>query len=619
MKMHRIMSLPFQPPFRLIVITATSLLLAATLSSGSGYAAPGGELDASFGANGRLLMFGDARAMLQQPDDGKLLIGGSLPGAVDGSDFAVLRLNLDGSLDDGFGTNGIVTIDFDGAADIATELALQPDGKIIAAGTANVGEVGSGFAIARLDPNGALDTTFDGDGRVSLGLNGAYDQLSGMVLAEDGGIVVTGAMFNGDDYDVAFARFNVDGSLDTAFGTGPVAGTTIVDSGLFDEPAALIRQSDGKYVACGARQINELVYQGQMLAIRLYQDGSIDTGFGINGFGQVESDVLRSAGAEACVAMPDGTVVLAGFELLEPGYSVPALVRLRPDGVLDTAYWNSGVSVLDLNASASVTGIAVLSDGSLAVIGSTNSRLFAGFDSWDMYLARVDSETGLLDTDFGHQGVTVFDFGEGNTVGPSGGRALIEQLDGKLVAVGHNWLDFGLGGAARMALSRVDPRGAGHSGFVGFAGESWNVSEDAGAVSVSVRRTGGSTGAVSVDYQTAAHSATTPHDFVATSGTLTWLDGDMDPKLITVEIVEDTLVESEQRFDLVLLNSSAPLALSSVTVWVNDHDVLGLGPSSNSGGGALGIETLLLLAGAIFLNRSRRTWPRSRLFSSTAC
>ena len=160
-------------PFRLSKKMAVASLLATVLCTGAALAAPGGELDATFGENGRLT-FQEASlggAVLQQPDGKLLVLAGYAASFTDGLDFAVLRLHPDGSRDESFGETGRVAIDFAGSFDYVTRIALQPDGKIIAAG-ASTDATGSDFALARFNPDGSIDSTFDGDGLVTLDLGG---------------------------------------------------------------------------------------------------------------------------------------------------------------------------------------------------------------------------------------------------------------------------------------------------------------------------------------------------------------------------------------------------------------------------------------------------------------
>jgi uncharacterized delta-60 repeat protein len=176
-----------------------------------------GSLDNSFSSDGKTTIdfagtycFGNA--MVLQPD-GKILIAGF---AVDGLDFlngynfAVTRLNTNGSLDNTFSGDGKTTVDFAASADQANSMILQADGKILVAGFATEAVGGSNFAISRFDADGALDTSFSGDGKTTLDFASGNDTGYAMVMQLDGKILVAGSAekVTGNEFDFGVARFS---------------------------------------------------------------------------------------------------------------------------------------------------------------------------------------------------------------------------------------------------------------------------------------------------------------------------------------------------------------------------------------------------------------------------
>ena len=142
--------------------------------------------------------------------------------------FAVARYNPDGSLDTTFGNGGTVTTDFLGAEDDAFSVLIQPDGKIVAVGSANSPVDFYDFAAARYLPNGTLDTTFGSAGRMRVDFgNQDMDIASDAALQADGKIVAAGTtVFDfGVEQDFALTRFNTNGTVDTTFGTGGLSLT----------------------------------------------------------------------------------------------------------------------------------------------------------------------------------------------------------------------------------------------------------------------------------------------------------------------------------------------------------------------------------------------------------
>ena len=180
-----------------------------------------GDLDTSFAGNGKkTINFGGIdkpHAVLVQPN-GRIVVAGG--GAAAGS-FCVARLRSNGLLDTTFGTRGKRAIDFGGDEESAFGAALQPDGKIVLAGDSDFR-----VAVARLKPNGSLDTTFSGDGKTLFSW-GAIGRATAVLVLPNGKILVAG--FSGPEGgNIQVARLNANGALDTTFGTG---GKAPVDFG----------------------------------------------------------------------------------------------------------------------------------------------------------------------------------------------------------------------------------------------------------------------------------------------------------------------------------------------------------------------------------------------------
>jgi uncharacterized delta-60 repeat protein len=238
---------------------------------------PDGSLDASFGVGGKVTTdFGEssdlANALVLQPD-GKLVVAGVAGGTgVSGFfDFALARYRPDGSLDASFGMGGKVTTDL-GGGDEAFALVLQPDGKLVVAGSTGVST--NAVALARYLPDGSLDPTFGTDGKV-IDIEDAGEARA-LVLQPDGKLVAAGFSQVGPDFgDFALARYRPDGSLDPTFGVG---GKVTTDFGDQDFAFALVLQSDGKLVAAGTSQ--SLNVPDDFALARYLLDGSLDPTFG---------------------------------------------------------------------------------------------------------------------------------------------------------------------------------------------------------------------------------------------------------------------------------------------------------------------------------------------------
>ncbi|MCX7420106.1 MAG: hypothetical protein NT013_11285 [Planctomycetia bacterium] len=305
-----------------------------------------GDLDPTFGNGGKVTtaFSGDAQGncMVVQ-SDGKIVVAGSLFSNGSNFDFALARYNADGSLDTSFDGDGKVTTDFFTFDDHANSVTMQPDGKIVVAGYTTDGG-NFDFAVARYNTDGSLDTTFSDDGTVTTDFANRADYAKSVALQEDGKIIVAGIANNGSDDDFALARYNTDGSLDMSFAGD---GTLVTDFASTDDRAAsLVVQSDGKIVVVG----NTNGFGSTDFAVaRLNSDGSIDTSF--DGDGKLTTRFSLFGDQAMSVALQeDGKVVVAGFSGF--GTTTPfasfqvgtlfALARYNTDGSLDSSFDDNG-------------------------------------------------------------------------------------------------------------------------------------------------------------------------------------------------------------------------------------------------------------------------------------
>jgi uncharacterized delta-60 repeat protein len=255
-----------------------------------------GALDTSFDTDGlKTIDFtgaGESGNAVVIQSDGKIVIAGTT-----GSNFAFVRLNAaDGSFDTTFNGTGKQTADL-GGTDIAYSVALQSNGAIVAAGTIS----NSDFGVVRLTSAGALDNSFDSDGRVGINMGGA-DIARSIVIQPDGKLLVAGS--NGAD--MAVARLLTNGSLDPSFnGTGKQT----VDITGPDDARAMVLQSDGRILLIGDTGNNA----SDTAVVRLTSSGALDTTF--NGTGKYSFDVSGASYLDlgtAAVLTPQGRLIIGG-------------------------------------------------------------------------------------------------------------------------------------------------------------------------------------------------------------------------------------------------------------------------------------------------------------------
>jgi uncharacterized delta-60 repeat protein len=224
-------------------------LLAWQLAVAGPAYAKAGDLDPTFGTGGKVTtdFAGGLDETLALAVQGGKLVAAGRAATETNDDFALARYNADGSLDPTFGTGGRVTTDFAGFTDQAYALAVQADGKLVTAGLA-FGAAGFDFGLVRYNADGSVDSGFGTGGRVTTDFAGGFDQANALAVQADGKLVAAG-FTQGAGVDFVLARYNPDGSLDSSFGTGGQVTTDF--AGNTDEAFALAVQADDKLVTAG--------------------------------------------------------------------------------------------------------------------------------------------------------------------------------------------------------------------------------------------------------------------------------------------------------------------------------------------------------------------------------
>jgi uncharacterized delta-60 repeat protein len=325
-----------------------------------------------------------ASSVVVQPDGKIVVAGGAFPLFTFAGDFKVARYNPNGSLDTSFGDGGIVTTTFPEGS-YAFDVALQTDGKIIAAGTVFVdfdpGESSNtDFALARYNPDGTPDATFGNGGQVSTDFLGMEDDAFSVLIQPDGKIVAVGSANDpATFYDFAAVRYLSNGTLDTTFG---VAGKVHTDFGdqNFDRARSAALQPDGRIVAAGFAISQNGGVQNFAVA-RYTSNGVLDTSFGTGGITQIDFGSCCQS-ATKVLLQPNGEIITIGYANTESSDSDFLLARLTSDGSLDPTFGAAGkvrTSFGDLNGGAN--GAVFQPDGKIVAVGfqATGLELFADF------------------------------------------------------------------------------------------------------------------------------------------------------------------------------------------------------------------------------------------------
>lgn len=400
------------------------------------------RIDSTFGSGGAV--FGDfmniatpiqARAVVAGPD-GHVVVAGSIGDeqAPEGRNIGLIRFDKDGRRDPDFGTDGYKVLDLEGVDNVARALVLQPDGKIIVAGEILSQEHDTyDFALVRLDARGQLDSDFGGGVVTTDFLKAAKnDRAYAVKVQADGKVVAAGysefsyvsndtrseeshtRLESGMRECFALARYNTDGSVDSAFGRGgPVMTAMGTGLGARNRARALQVQADGRLLTAGFACSDTARNRYDVALVRYSPDGRVDETFGREGR-VVFSSGGEDEGAHALAVQDDGKIVIAGATARDAESEQHFLVaRLNPDGKLDQTFGGTG-TVVNREFVGLARGVVVLPDGRIVAAGSAAVTVTTENDE------RVTREqvalvcympNGSVDETFGTRGVLFIDLG----------------------------------------------------------------------------------------------------------------------------------------------------------------------------------------------------------------
>jgi uncharacterized delta-60 repeat protein len=325
---------------------------------------PSGFLDGSFCAGFGKCWIGlpnsVANAIAIQPD-GKIVVAGTSSGQ-----FKLWRLNSSNGFPDNTFAGGVLNFPTS-TNEVANAIAIQSDGKIVVAGSAYVGG-GHQFALARCKSNGSLDTTFGKGGLVLTNFPTSTNEVAyGIALAASGRIVVAGYATVGGGAQFALARYNSNGSLDTTFGSKGLVLTNFSSS--LSEVARAIRiDASGRIVVAGYANVSCCVLQFALA--RYNSNGSLDTTFDSDGKVLTPFSTGADAAVSALALSSGGKIVAAGYAVVGGGRRF-ALARYNSNGSLDSTFDSDGKVTTDIKSTANegISAIAIDASGKIVVGG----------------------------------------------------------------------------------------------------------------------------------------------------------------------------------------------------------------------------------------------------------
>ncbi len=293
--------------------------------------------------------------------------------------------------------SGLSVTDFGINDDIAYDLAVQPDGKLIVVGTSH-NSSDNDMAVARYLEDGTLDSQFNSDGRATFAVGNGNDGAYGVDIQNDGKIVLAGYTHNGLNKDFAIIRLTQDGFLDKEFdGDGQV----VVSFAKGDDTAYKVKVlEDGKIVVAG---VGEHAEGKKATVILLNSDGSLVKSFGEDGKSVVKGE--QETAAYTMLILDNGKILIGGYSKTENDTQM-ALFRLQPSGFVDSSFGVAGTAIIEQKDKSSVGyGIALQPDNKIIVTGSSYNGKYR-----DILIARVN-ENGSIDSSFGIKGSVVSDLG----------------------------------------------------------------------------------------------------------------------------------------------------------------------------------------------------------------
>jgi uncharacterized delta-60 repeat protein len=374
-----------------------------------------GTLDYSFGDSGKVISknFGDCYDMAVQADNKIVCLGDS--GVIGLRNLRIVRYLPDGTLDSAFGKQGILDPVVIETIVTPTSIAIQPDQKILAAGSGYKNGIPTNVLL-RILPDGTMDNSF--------GVNGIVDSTFGIgesfpyiTLQPDGKIVEVSWYYPG----FLLVRYNPDGSLDKSFGNN---GTVLTGFGGVTIPTSIALEPDGKIVIGG----NYNATYTEFLLARYTTNGTLDGSFGHQGIITTNFGKYGDA-IDDIVIQPDGKIIVGGQTGLQFDFQNEnvAIARYQINGDLDDSFANAGkATVIFPNFDASADRVILQPDNKIVFAGEIYS-LFSPVQ--DFALGRL-LNNGNLDSSFGVDGETTTDFG---LVEQTGGLAL---QNGKILLAG---------------------------------------------------------------------------------------------------------------------------------------------------------------------------------------
>jgi len=411
-----------------------------------------GTLYQAFGDNGIVLTdfesgtddynYGHASVM---QDDNKIILGGvtQMNGV---SNIMIVRYHSHGIVDEGFGYNGIKVLNYGGSSDYLSDIAVQPDGKIVAVGYTITGDKTKMIAL-RLNEDGSLDNTFSSDGVTVIDYGTSINAWgTSLAILDDGKIIISGNIEDSPFTYVhtAMCRLTSTGSLDNTFGVNGLLTHDLLNFWCFTDEMTI--QNDR--IILGGVFFNP-DFDRFATVSRYYMDGSIDTDFGDAGSSTFH--LQGDAGIAYCSNIgislaPDGKILFASKVIPGWGERDLALLRFNANGGIDNSFGINGIVINEMEGNSYASDVIVQANGKIIACGSYRNP---DPDNYDFLIIRYLAN-GFPDPSFGTagNGVVISSVSPGIWYSDES-NSVIFSNDDKLLVSGyaktdHNDYDFAM-------------------------------------------------------------------------------------------------------------------------------------------------------------------------------
>lgn len=409
------------------------------------FAQTDGSLDTSFGTGGKV--FTNPTTSLEfsqhglQLSDGSILAGGYTNAF--GIDYVIAKYLSDGTLDNTFGNNGIAITEFGIGYSQIKRMALQSDGKIIAAGRGDEdGDFTSFAQVARFNADGSLDTSFGINGR-RIRYGGSESDVYGLHVLPDSSIITIGYVLNNNS-DILVMKLTPNGGFDNSFGTNGVA---VINFGSLPQ-RAFCSAMNGNKILIGGVVSNP---KEQMLLLQLNENGTIDTAFGTNGYTATsfwDQSTFYDYDRGSTLTVSGNKIYQAGFRFITSNDYRISLAKYNTDGTLDTTFSDDGKILINGPGERDfINDIKILNDQSILLGGHSiinNSQL--------RFIIMKLNPDGSFASDFGTNGSLITPMSGSSTI-----NTLIVNQD-NIIAIGSGNTS-GDGNFALAKYSYANPLG----------------------------------------------------------------------------------------------------------------------------------------------------------------